>query len=104
MRAYRRSPTLAVLPMAACPPSVGSGTKSVWLRFFEAAARVECVPAPPGSHLVVFRFSEFDETRNYHQVQVEAFAALDTQLADWIPATGERRSWNGEGIVTSVNL
>ncbi len=73
------------LPVNPLAPALGSDSKSIWLRFNDGAHRVECVPAPMGSHLVVCRFSDFGPDPLHLRLDINAtFAALDTQLGDWI--------------------
>jgi len=70
--------------------SLKFGRELVSLRWFSQATCIEYVPAPANSHLVVFRFSQFAPSPWQHDniredfATLEDFAALDTQLADWI--------------------
>jgi hypothetical protein len=81
---FRSGPPRMIKPSVRQAPLLRAGTKEVWLRFFSHTRYVECVPAPPGSHLVVFRFSDFAAVKWKLQAE-EWFAALDTQLGDWLP-------------------
>jgi hypothetical protein len=75
------------LPENPRPPALGAATKSIRLNFYELACCLECVPAPLGSHLAICRFSDFaPDPLKVRTSPEEAFAALDTQLGDWIPA------------------
>jgi hypothetical protein len=85
MRAYRRGPPPAITSTIPQPPLLKPGVESVWLRWFDHAACIECVPAPAGSHLVVFRFSRFAPRSWQRRETGDVFAALDKQLADWLP-------------------
>jgi hypothetical protein len=86
MMAYRTGAPSAAPPPSPKPPPLEPGIKLVSLRFYDSAQCVECVPAPAGSHLVVFRFSEFTPSGLRQPGGPKyLFAALDTQLADWIP-------------------
>ncbi len=97
MMAYRTGPPPESAPTVPLPPSLRPGTDSVWLGFFDDAQCVECVPAPLGSYLVVFRFSDFAPSSWRRREVKESFVALDTQLADWVPGEMWRpllaRSW-----------
>ena len=49
MMAYRSGPPPASRPTTPSPPAVAPGTELVWLRWFDGARRVDCLPARLGS-------------------------------------------------------
>jgi hypothetical protein len=99
MLAYRSGPKPHSAPATPQPPALQPGRERVSLGWFRQAACIECLPAPPGSHLVVFRFSDFGRIPwraseallfvagdpDSSSAATEAFLALDTQLHEWIP-------------------
>jgi hypothetical protein len=93
MAAYRTGLPTAATPTAPCSPPLGNGQALIPLRFFNSAQCIKCVSGPVGSCLVIFRFSEFEKHWPRDQRPV-VFAALDIQLADWIPATGRFSSYD----------
>jgi hypothetical protein len=77
-----QSPVKPFLRSPHCHP----GTAFVKHRLLAMAQQIECLPAPLGSHLVVFRFSAITRTTLLpYQGSGEEFLALDTQIADWLP-------------------
>lgn len=90
----RSGPPPAITPPF-CPkaPPLKAGSQSICMRFFAGAQVVECLPGPTGSHLIIFRFSEFSEHAWQPWrtgVSDDQYAALDVQLADWIPGHIEK--------------
>src|ERR1019366_3115336 len=88
MSAYRSGPPPSMPVPVPGQTALKPGTGIVRIRSWGTPACAECVAAPPGSHLVVFRFSQFVRpvpVPKYLTVAEEAFMVLDTQMADLLP-------------------
>jgi hypothetical protein len=89
MMPYRITPPRACAPTGARLPSLRPGRRSIRLRYDDAQC-VECVAGPLGSHLVVFRFSDFAPSPWGRREAKEVLLALDTHFADWVPRARSR--------------